>query len=174
MDKNIAASAVRKYAIRYEAFMELAAELDRIGSLERAEGEAKVRLDAARKEVEEVEQRLKDSSEQLRTAEIAAVEIIASAKVDAEMTAEAAKLSAESLLKEAESAAKLVLDGAQLEAQHIALEASQKVESVQAASGVIERSIVTMNKRLEEKGAELADLEARIEAAKQSIRKFVA
>ena len=118
-----AADAIKRAAKQYEAFVHAAEILERIGSLENAEKEAKAAIDLAGKEREEMVEKLKKAQLSVKKAE----ELAAKKESDA-------AINAESILVDANNEALKIVSEAKAQAAKFKSDANANIE--QALAGI--------------------------------------
>lgn len=168
-----AAESIKLLATQYQHMIEAAEALNRIGSLENAEKEAKQAIDSTRKELEKTKVNL-----------VLAKDEFQSLKADAKSLVEGAELEANQLLVKAKADSDAMLADATIKAKIIensALEAvKSELNTIKAnklkAEKAVESAITELNATIDERNKaaqELADLQSKIESAKAAVLKLL-
>ena len=150
-----AAVAIERRAKEDEAFVRAAKVLRWFGSLTQAESEATARLQSLRSQEEEINRRIADAHEEHSKTKDAATDTVKNAK------AEASRVQDEGKRKANEESARIIA-AAQAEADSIGAGNEQAQAAAKAAAG-----------RVEAARKELAEVEGRLAAARESIQKLL-
>jgi len=152
---NAAANTIRSWAERYKELLDLAALMQRLGSLENVESEQNARAQAARSNAEAEERRF--------------LEIQAASKG---VMSDAKKGSA-SIVSEAQDAAKAVLETAREQAAGLVAKAQAQKADIEAQAAQRESQANEAQAKVTVAQTELATLEAKIATAKAQIVKIL-
>lgn len=146
MSLNAAADAIRASIRQYKQLAEYADAIERIGSLEQAEKDAKAAADVARAELAGVQKSLSDAKDKLKAAKD---------MIEAEAAARA-QLAAESI-RRAQEEAVAIKERAKTDAEVILINATARGASDKA---LLDAKISEVSASLNRKNAELAEVAA--------------
>jgi len=168
-----AAESINKLARQYEHMVTAADALKRVGSLEQAEKEVEGRLEALRAEMKKESARVMEQKAMLDTEE---QKYMAARQA---MTRDAQECRAK-----AEADSLVIMEAAEAQVAKLKAEAAQMVKVAHEDMGRLqdelrdkaaasEARVASMDKMLSEKTAELNGLNAKIEKAKEAVRRVM-
>jgi hypothetical protein len=166
MEKMEAAEAVRRLARQYEAMVEAANTLERIGSLEQAEKEANERLFALNAREVEAQRRVEDADRLVTLANQGATEAKDRAEAQCREKVAASKAEAQAIVENARTEAQGIVSAARTEAEGVRAQTEQERRVNTEAFAAVRADVLAVQADLERKRAELADIEGRIAAAR--------
>lgn len=153
---NEAAENVKSLSRLFTAVQDVAAALDNIGSIDQATSEAHARMVEARELTREAEEKRAEAEQALNTAAAQHAEALAAVAN--------AQAHAQSVLAAAGERANTIVENARNEAQGYADEATADMRDAEAA-------LARVNKAIDERNAELAKVNALLDAAQEARRK---
>lgn len=167
------ADAIKREAKRCEAFIEAAKVLERIGSFEQAEEDAKRRHAVATAAATAAQEKLRLAEEAVRQAEVRGQERLALAA--AEASALMAKAEERGMLKVSQAEAQALLMSAKVDAQCkvvmqqvLADAAAMRAKTVEA-----EQALADVKAAITERSVELSRIELKLTAAREAVAKML-
>lgn len=129
-----AAEAIKRLSASYQAVIDIASELERIGNIEAAENEAHRRLEQTRDDLKTVLSKLADARDDLMHATNAATEKVQIAQAEAAAILERARLQGLDMVSKAEQKADAELAAARNQASSIVSAAKSDAETIRKNS----------------------------------------
>lgn len=168
-----AAEILRREATRYEGLVAAAAALEAMGSLKNAEADAQRATKVAQDELQAAKDAVAAAKEELERVTIDARVVEGNATSQAKSIVEAAKEAADALRTENDRVIAAQLTNAKAQADKTVAGAKMIVESFTAERNTVYAETIKLQAEMEAKREELAALEAKIEAAKDAMRKML-
>jgi chromosome segregation ATPase len=173
MSINDAANKLKTLAPMFRKFIEVGEALEKIGSLEDAEADAKARAQTARQAAEHEQANLALAVDGLKSAKGQARLLVDDADAKAAKIREAANADAAATAEQAKADAAKAWDHAKSEAGKREAEAKARLRELDERIQGTKAALATCDLELSSKRAELADLEKRIAAVRETAQKML-